>query len=326
MGFLDRLLTASGASVPDLETGARGTATIERIAITNRWVSREGFGTGDGAPHPIVAVTFSVAAADGTASICERRLEFPAAHIPAPGTTVPVSYAAGLTSTTIDVVRGEERVPVTDDWEPPDPSVPRGWSGGVFAVDALGSEGEFPLSGHGIEADRELFRTGRRATARVVALVDNGKSERTAHVCVMKLAVDDREIEVTASVPRATWPKAGDLIEVAMNSDGSKLALDTDERWDGPPGRALVFRTPSAGDAKPAGTDGPPASADPATSSDDPDGLLATLDNQLATMKMSRPAMGKRYERTIRKILDGYKRTGVIDEAGYQERLQRALA
>jgi hypothetical protein len=325
MGLLDRLLAASGAPAPDLETGARGTATVERVVITNRWESREGFKTGNGT-HPIVAVTFDVAVAGATGSICERRLEFPAAHIPPPGTTVPVSYAAGLTSTTIDVIRGEGRLPATDLWEPPDPSVPRGWSGGVFAVDALGSEGSFPLSEHGIEADRELFRAGRRATARVVALVDNGKSERTAHVCVMKLAVDDREIEVTAPVPRATWPAAGDLIEVAMNSDGSKLALDTDERWDGPPGRALVFRTPPADDAKPAAATGPPATAGSALPSDDPGGLLATLDNQLATMKMSRPSMGKRYERTIRKILDGYKRAGVIDEAGYEERLQRALS
>jgi hypothetical protein len=108
-----------------------------------------------------------------------------------------------------------------------------------------------------------------------------------------------------------------------MNSDGSKLALDTDERWYGPPGRALVFRTPSAAEAKAAAAAGPPATA---LASDDPDGLLATLDNQLATMKMSRPAMGKHYERTVRKILDGYKRGGVIDEAGYQERLARALS
>jgi hypothetical protein len=330
MGFLDRLRENFADSAPDLAGGVRASATIERIVITNRWVSREGFGAGHDAGyiHPIVAVTFDVTAAGGPGLICERRLEFPGAHIPVPGTKVPVSYAPGLASTTIDVVRGEGRQPATDLWEPPDPSVPRGWSGGIFEVEALGSEGAFPLSGHGIEADRELFRTGARATARVVAFVNNGKTEQTADVCVVKLAVDDRETEVTVWIPASTWPAVGDLIEVAMNSDGSKLALDTDERWDGPPGRALVFKTPPAVDGKPPQPDDPPATADagPALAADDPGGLLATLDDQLATMKMSRPAMGKHYEKTIRKILDGYKRVGVIDEAGYQERLERALS
>jgi hypothetical protein len=211
VGFLDRFLPAFPDPAPGLTNGVRARATVERIAITNRWVSREGFRTGPGYTHPIVAVTFNVTAAAGAGSICERRLEFPAAHIPAPGTRVPVVHAPGLASTTIDVVRKEGGLPATDLWEPPDPSVPRGWSGGVFEVEALGSEGEFPLTGHGIEADRKLFRDGRRATARIVAVVNNGKTEQTAQVAVIKLAVDDREVEVTVSTPMAIWPEAGDL-------------------------------------------------------------------------------------------------------------------
>ena len=37
------------------------------------------------------------------------------------------------------------------------------------------------------------------------------------------------------------------MIKVAVSADGSKVALDTDERWDGLPGRALIFtRAPDA--------------------------------------------------------------------------------
>jgi hypothetical protein len=323
VGFLDRLRPPPVERAPTLASGVRGSATIERVVITDRWASREGLRArdGSGSIHPIVALTFKVAGADGPEVICERGLEFPTAHIPPPGTTVPVTYALGLASTTIDVARGEGGVPATDLWEPPDPSVPRGWSGGVYEVAALGSEGRFPLSGHGIEADRELFRTGRRTTARIAASANTGQSEQTAWERVMKLEVDGREVEVTTWTPGAIWPDAGDLIEVAVNDDGSKLALDTDERWDGLPGRALVFRTGGTV-ATEAST---PASA-MATTAEDPDDLLATLDQQLATMKLSQAAMGKRYESTVRKILDGYRRTGVLDEAGYEERLRRALS
>jgi hypothetical protein len=298
MGFLDRFRPPSAEPPPALTGGVRAAATIERVVITDRRESREGLRArdGSGSIHPIVALIFRVAVAGAPEVICERRLEFPTAHIPAPGTTVPVSYAPGLASTTIDVVRETGGVLVTDLWEPPDPSVPRGWSGGVFDVPALGSEGGFPLSGHGIEADRELFRTGRRTTARIVASANTGETEQTAweRVLKLKLEVDGREVEVTTWTPGAIWPDTGDLIEVASTSDGSRLALDTDERWDGLPGRALVFRTGGALAAEPSAVEKVAATA---SSAGDPDGLLATLDAQLATMKLSRDAMGKRYER-----------------------------
>jgi hypothetical protein len=139
----------------------------------------------------------------------------------------------------------------------------------------------------------------------MVASANTGETEQTAWERVMKLAVDDREVEVTTWTPGAIWPDTGDLIEVALNSDGSRLALDTDERWDGLPGQALVFRAGGAVATEP-------------SAAGDPDGLLATLDQQLATMKLSPLALGKRYERTVRKILDGYRQTGVLDEAAYE--------
>jgi hypothetical protein len=39
-------------------------------------------------------------------------------------------------------------------------------------------------------------------------------------------------------------PQPGDLIQIAVSDNGSEVALDTDERYDGPPGQALVFTTP----------------------------------------------------------------------------------
>ena len=69
--------------------------------------------------------------------------------------------SAGRIEGTLDLVRSELDVPLDELWEPPDPSVPRGWSGGVFEVEPLGAEEAFPLSGHGIEEDRgAVFGTG----------------------------------------------------------------------------------------------------------------------------------------------------------------------
>ena len=88
---------------------------------------------------------------------------------------------------------------------------------------------------------------------------------------------------------------------------GNSARDDTDERWDGLPGRALVFRTGGAPAAEPSTPESETATAGSTPPGEDPDGLPATLDRQLATMKLSRTAMGKRYEKTVRKILDGYK-------------------
>jgi hypothetical protein len=72
-----------------------------------------------------------------------------------------------------------------------------------------------------LDRQRELFRTGQRAQAEVVNV-----------------------IETRAFVPARCVPQPGDLIQIAVGDNGSDVALNTDERYNGPPGQALVFTTP----------------------------------------------------------------------------------
>ncbi|MGZ6557752.1 MAG: hypothetical protein ACXVEY_13025 [Actinomycetota bacterium] len=51
----------------------------------------------------------------------------------------------------------------------------------------------------------------------------------------LTLRVEGREIDVEAWTPRAIWPEPGARMIVALSDDGSRVVLDTDERWDGLP-------------------------------------------------------------------------------------------
>jgi hypothetical protein len=224
----------------DLTDGVRTTATVERVVDTGSY-QRVRSGRGD----QVVFITFRLTDERGAEVVCQCRLLIYSSHIPAPGTIVAVAYLPGRSSETLDLVRSEKGVPLMDLWEPPNPDVPRGWSGGVFEVAPLGPEGTFPLRGHGIEEDRELFRSGRQAEAELIRSQDEkrtGTSEALKRTLTVR--VEGREIDVVAWTPLSIWPEPGDLIKVAVSADGSKVALDTDERWDGHPGRALIFTRP----------------------------------------------------------------------------------
>jgi hypothetical protein len=189
---------------------------------------------------------------------------------------------------------------------------------------------------------------------------DPGREITAARQYSLTLRVGEREVIAEPWLPGMAVPEVGSRIKVVIGAD--VVALDTDERYDGPPGQAIVWtpppevltqrrQEPSLGSqiaaqqafvegqhakleqfeakraAYEAGQLPPPSDASftpaaaPAT-----DDLLGRLDQQLAQMKQARGVMGKRYEKTVRKLLDTYLRTGQIDEAGYQERLARALA
>lgn len=188
-------------------------------------------------------------------------------------------------------MRSELDVPLDELWEPPDPSVPRGWSG-VFEVEPLGAEGAFPLSGHGIDEDRELFRTGRQVAAELIRSKDGRWLERPkAFPRTLTLRVEDREIDVETWTPRAIWPELGARMTVALSDDGSRVALDTDERWDGLPGRALIF------------------TAAPIDETADP--FLATLEKARASGTMSEKQFAKakaNYQRSLDESEIGFAR------------------
>ena len=67
--------------------------------------------------------------------------------------------------------------------------------------------------------------------------------KRAVHQYTLTLGVEDRQFQAKAWAPISCVPGPGDLIEIAIGRDG-RVALDCDERYDGPPGRALVFTTP----------------------------------------------------------------------------------
>ena len=62
------------------------------------------------------------------------------------------------------------------------------------------------------------------------------------HIFVLR--VDSTDFEVEAWAPPVCVPRHGDLIKIAVNDTGRDVALDSDERYEGPPGQALVFTTP----------------------------------------------------------------------------------
>ena len=137
--------------------GVRTTATIERVVVTD--YSRDLSG---GGKEPEVHLTFRFTDGQGAAVVHEHRLAVE--KVPAPGSIVDIAYMPNKLDT-IDYDRQTVR--------PPDPDVPRGWSAGIYEVEDLGTHRSGSLEERReIDAQRELFRTGRRARAEVVGMHD----------------------------------------------------------------------------------------------------------------------------------------------------------
>ena len=188
-----------------------------------------------------VYLTFRFTDEQGVEVLHERRSNLRPDKIPAPGWSVLVAYVAGKPET----VDYDPRA-----MRPPDPSVPRGWGAGIFEVEDLGTHGaKSPVAERGLERQRELFRSGRRSQAEIVG-VDAPiyrmglRLKRGAAEVTLNLRVDGIDVETKAWVPAACVPEPGDLIQIATGADRSEVALDSDERYDAPPGQALVFTTP----------------------------------------------------------------------------------
>jgi hypothetical protein len=250
-------------------------------------------------------IVFAFAGVGGEPLVVERELLDP--HFRWPGAHVEVSYDPSDPESTLDFVRS----PYTY----PDPAEPRGWSGGVFDFPRLGSRCAFGPDPQ-LDAERELFRTGARATVEILAR--KGHPLRGHDYVVpntLTLGVDGRELQTDAYLPQGTEPKVGDLIEAAVSPDGARVALDTDERWRGPLGQLLVYARPEI--QSETAEISALAEANP---------VVTSLYQQVAAMKQSRHQIGKRYEKMVRAVLDGQRRAAQIDDAAYELLLREAMS
>jgi hypothetical protein len=215
--------------------GVRTVATIERVMVTEVGVGGSAQQAED---DQVVHLAFRFTDEQGEVVVRERRCNLRPEKIPAPGWSALVVYVAGKPET----VDYDPRA-----MRPPDPRVPRGWGAGIFEVEDLGTHhAKSPFAKRAIDRQRELFRSGSRAQAKIVGVDAPAyrrglRLQRGAAEVTLRLRVDGGEIETKAWVPAACVPEPGDLIEVAISADRSEVALDSDERYDGPPGQALVF-------------------------------------------------------------------------------------
>ena len=123
--------------------------------------------------------------------------------------------------------------------------------GAIWALVALAVRGVYVGMHRRAMAERELFETGRRATAIVEQVETTGMVLNNVNQqIVLGLRVQPPgEPEFTHRrrmfVPFHGMPRTGDLIEVAYDpADRSRLALATDWRSDTAGGRLLLLRRP----------------------------------------------------------------------------------
>ena len=128
---------------------------------------------------------------------------------------------------------------------PGDGHAPRGWGAGQFDVrrDPRTRERWTPAATRRLEQERALFRAGPVETARVLAVEPDGVVADAMLRTVLRLAVGDAEVTATRYLPGGGLPPVGATLLV-VRGPGGAVALDSDERFDGPPGRALVWLPP----------------------------------------------------------------------------------
>jgi hypothetical protein len=300
------------------QEGVRASATIERVVATAIDDTDEGGVT----KHHEVFLTFQFT--DEQGAVLTQEGKFMVGGVPQPGSIVDVAYIPGK--------------PKAIDYDvfsvqPPDPSVPRGWGAGIFEVEDLGSRrAHSPFARGDIDRKREVFRTGQRMQAEIVSYSRGLWVKRGVHEYTFVLRANGQEFEAKAWTPASCLPQPGDVIQVAVN--GSEVVLDSDERYDGPPGQALVFTTPPeiAAERERRAQLGPVADAAgwqqaAAASPMNPfGGGGGMLDMQVSGLKAARDRMGSSYEAAIRLILDQARASGSITDEDYDKRLRDALA
>jgi hypothetical protein len=303
---------SKSAKLDPWRDGVQATATLERVHATG--AMRRARGGAVDLDIRQMFIVFRVTDPGGSELVVERELW--KGQVREPGSTVPVAYLPDDVAGSLDYDHNSVRSP--------DREVPRGWAAGFFEVEPLGTRCAVPPD-PALAQERELFRTGRRAEATVLghqihALGGNQGNLR----CTLELRVGGSDIETDVQTFPGWVPNPGSHIQIATDAGGSTVALDTDERYYGPPGRLLVYSWPDA-EAYP-GPVSPDAAGQAAAQPAPGAGPPAWLAGQIMEMKRSRLQMGKRYEKMVRGILDGQRVAGVIDDATYEDLLREALS
>jgi hypothetical protein len=221
-----------------LKNGIRARAYIERVVATARRKSVE---AADGTflvTASESAIVYRFTGVDGATVVHEQRLW--GRGLCLPGSTVDIGYFPDK----LDDLVADWSTLIT-----PSASEARGWAAGIFAVEPLGTLRSDPADRELLDGSRELFRTGRRSrgTFTMGGLTGINDIRHGTFHWAGSIKVDDREYPVQLWVLPASVPEVGDMIEVAVSADGSQLAFDSDERFDGPPGQALVLIPAPAG-------------------------------------------------------------------------------
>jgi hypothetical protein len=226
-----------------LKHGQRSSAYIERVAATAKTKTVLTSDSAFTVNASESALVLRFAGSDGATVVYDHHLW--GVNLPLPGSTVDIGYFP------------DKLEDLVIDWltlVAPRADEPRGWSAGIFAVDPMGSMQSDPADRATLEAQRELFRSGHRArgTFTMGGITSANESVRrgTFH-WAGSIRIDDIEHHLDLWVPSSSAPEAGDEIEVAVSADGSHVALDSDERFDAPPGQALVLVHPPAGTPEP---------------------------------------------------------------------------
>jgi hypothetical protein len=212
------------------KAGVRTTATIERVCVT-RW-DHDAHHNDRSSQEVFLAFAFTDQ--DGQTVLQERKWFM--VDIPPPGTLVDIAYLAGK----VDHLDYDQR-----SFRPPDPSVPRGWGAGVYEVPDVGTHRP-ETHDSSLATDRELFRSGRPVQAQVIGVEHDEMERHGAFGHVLTLEAEDQRFLSTVWMPLACAPPEGAGIQMVVGDAGA-VALDTDERFYGPPGRALVFSQPPDG-------------------------------------------------------------------------------
>ncbi len=212
------------------KTGVQATAAIERVCVT-RWDHDSHH---NDRSSQEVFLAFAFVDQDGQTVLQERKWFM--VDIPPPGTLVDIAYFAGK----VDKVDYDQR-----SFRPPDPSVPRGWGAGVYEVPDVGTRRP-ETHDSSLATDRELFRSGRPVEAQVIGVEHDEMDRHGAYGHVLTLEAEGRQFITTVRMPLACAPPEGAGIKMVVGAVGA-VALDTDERFYGPPGRALVFSQPPDG-------------------------------------------------------------------------------
>jgi hypothetical protein len=216
--------------------GVNVMGTVEHVVVTDQTASGGmPYNDPDRDDGTIVYVTIQFVDANGASHVADKKEHYSyLKDLPAPGSRVEIQYLPDDPSN-CDYFRAY----------PPDPSVPRGWGAGIFEVTPSKHHTVSPIAGAEFSRQRERFRTGTRATAQIITVdaLDPHLHNRMSRQYRFGLKAAGRDLTATAWVPFNSVPAPGDTIEIAIGGDRAEVVLDTDERHDGPPGQALVFRS-----------------------------------------------------------------------------------